>query len=186
VTVYAAFIRGINLGPTNKIAMARLRELAEGLGWQQVASYINSGNLVFRSGEQPAALARALGGALGAELGRTSVDVAVRSRAELAEVLAAVPWPDGHPSKVNVAFLMAPLPPEVVGALREVATDREPFVVRETEIFVNYQDGLGRSRLAEKFASVVRVSATTRTIGTVTKVLALCDRTAEQAGDRTG
>ena len=77
---------------------------------------------------------------------------------------------------------LCPLPPDVAAALRAVATEREPFVIRKTEIFVNYQDGLGRSSLAEKFAAVVRVSATTRTIGTVTKVLALCDRTAEQPG----
>lgn len=177
VTVYAAFIRGLNLGASNKIAMPRLRELAEGLGWADVSSYINSGNLVFTSAKKPPTLARELSAALTEELVKPkSVDVAVRSRSRLGEIMAANPWPDGHPSKVNVAFLMQKLPAGTAEALASIASDREPFEIGATEIFVHYQDGLGRSKLAEKFAAVIKTSATTRTIGTVAKVLALCDR----------
>lgn len=177
MTVYAAFIRGINLGPSNKIAMPRLRELAEGVGWSDVASYINSGNLVFTSTKRPVTLEREFARAVAEEMGKP-VDITVRSRSQLAKIVADNPYPDGHPSRVNVAFLMAKLPAGVAERLSAMATDREPFVVRDTEIYVHYQDGLGRSKLAEKFASVIKVSATTRTIGTVTKVLALCDRIA--------
>ena len=179
--VYAAFIRGINLGPSNKIAMARLRELAEDLGWGDVATHINSGNLVFTSTRRPATLERELSAALAAELGK-QIDVTVRSRAQLAEIVAGNPFPDGHPSQVTVAFLMAPLPATAQEALAAQATEREPFEIRASEIYVDYRDGLGRSKLAERFASVVKVSATTRTIGTVTKVLALCERTGERTG----
>ena len=181
MTVYAAFIRGINLGPINKIAMARLRELAEDLGWGDVATHINSGNLVFTSTRRPATLERELSAALAAELAKP-IDVTVRSRAQLAEIVAGNPFPDGHPSQVTVAFLMAALPATTQEALAGFATDREPFEIRTSEIYVDYRDGLGRSKLAERFSSVVKVSATTRTIGTVTKVLALCER----AGERTG
>lgn len=175
MTVYAAFIRGINLGPSNKIAMPRLRELAEDVGWSDVASYINSGNLVFTSTKRAATLERELARALAEEMGKP-IDVTVRTRSELARIVADNPYPDGHPSRVNVAFLMNKLPPDVPERLSAMATEREPFDIRGTEIYVNYTDGLGRSKLAEKFASVIKVSATTRTIGTVTKVLALCER----------
>lgn len=177
MTVYAAFIRGINLGPSNKIAMPRLRELAEGLGWAAVSTYINSGNLVFSSPKKPATLERELARALAAEMGKP-IEVTMRSRAQLAKVVADNPYPDGHPSRVNVAFLMQKLPTGVAERLSAMATEREPYDIRDAEIYVHYQDGLGRSKLAEKFASVITVSATTRTIGTVTKVLAVCDRVA--------
>ncbi len=181
MTVYAAFLRGINLGASNKIAMPRLREIAEALGWGDVASYINSGNLVFSSPKKPPTLERELSAALAAEMGKP-VEVTVRSRAQLATVVARNPYPEGHPSKVNVAFLMKPLPVGAKDRLQAMATDREPYEVSDSEIYVHYQDGLGRSELAAKFASVITVSATTRTMGTVTKVLALCDRTAQAAG----
>ena len=78
MTSYAAFLRGINLGPTNKVPMPRLREIAEGLGWTDVATYINSGNLVFTSAKKPATLERELQAALSQELGKT-IDVTVRA-----------------------------------------------------------------------------------------------------------
>jgi uncharacterized protein (DUF1697 family) len=68
VTAYAAFLRGINLGPTNKVAMPRLRGIVGELGWGDVATYINSGNLVFTSTKKPATLEEDLQAALQREL----------------------------------------------------------------------------------------------------------------------
>jgi uncharacterized protein (DUF1697 family) len=175
VTSYAAFLRGINLGPTNKVAMPKLREIAEGLGWTDVGTYINSGNLIFTADESAATCERKLHAALQAELGK-SIDVTVRTREQLAEIVAGNPFPDGRPNQVNVAFLMKELPAAAEKAMTELATDSEPFVIRKREIYVHYQNGMGRSKLAEKFASVIKVSATTRNVGTVAKVLALFDR----------
>lgn len=175
MTAYAAFLRGINLGPANKIAMPELREIAMDLGWTDVATYINSGNLIFSSPKKPPTLERELQAALKTELGKT-IDVTVRSRAQLQKIVAANPYPDGASNQVNVAFLMKALPANAEKAMSELATDREPFAVHGSEIYVHYQDGLGRSKLAEKFATIIRVSATTRNIGTVTKVLGLMAR----------
>ncbi len=175
VTSYGAFLRGINLGPTNKIAMPKLREIAESLGWADVATYINSGNLIFSSPKKPPTLERELHAALKTELGKT-IDVTVRSRSQLEQIVAANPYPDGASNQVNVAFLMKALPATAEQAMSDLATEREPFTVRGREIYVHYQDGLGRSKLAEKFATIIRVSATTRNIGTVTKVLGLMAR----------
>jgi uncharacterized protein (DUF1697 family) len=175
VSRYAAFLRGINLGPTNKVAMPRLRAVAEGLGWDEVSTYINSGNLLFTSTRRPATLAAELAGALAAELGKR-IDVAVRSRADLQRVVADNPFPDGDPSKVVVAFLMGPLPAGAQRALAEQAGDREPFRVSAREIYVHYTEGQARSELAARFADVIKVSATTRNIRTVTTVLDLLGR----------
>ena len=61
---YVAFLRGINLGPTNKIAMPALRELATELGYTDVATYINSGNLIFDSTKKAATLEREIAAAI--------------------------------------------------------------------------------------------------------------------------
>lgn len=178
MTSYAAFLRGINLGPTNKVAMPKLREIAEGLGWTDVATYINSGNLIFTSPKKPPTLARELHDALRTELGK-SIDVTVRSRARLAQIVADNPYPDGAANQVNVVFLMTALPAAAEEKMSRLATEREPFTIRDAEIYVHFQEGLGRSELAAKLASVIKVSCTTRNIGTVTKVLGLFDRTSK-------
>ena len=52
VATYVAFLRGVNLGPNNKISMPELRAMAEDLGFTDVATYINSGNLIISSHEE--------------------------------------------------------------------------------------------------------------------------------------
>jgi uncharacterized protein (DUF1697 family) len=172
MTTYAAFLRGINVGGAKKVPMARLRALAEGLGYSEVATYINSGNLVFGSTKKPATLERELASAIKDEFG-FSVDVCVRSRAGLTKILAANPYPDGEPSKVTVAFLAARAPAGAADRLATLAKEHEPFTVAGTEVYVHYGQGLGTSELAEKFAKLVGVSATVRNVRTVEKVLAL-------------
>ncbi len=170
---YVAFLRGINLGPVNKISMPALRELAEGLGWTEVSTYINSGNLVFSTADAPDSAERALAAALNDRFGKR-IDVTVRTPARLRALLADNPYPDGDPSRVTLAFLTAPPPADVATRIAAYATPEEPFTVAEREIWVHYGRGLGTSKLAERFSAIVGVSATVRNLNTVTKLLARC------------
>ena len=176
---YVAFLRGINLGSTNKISMPELRKLAENLGYTDVATYINSGNLVFSSPKKAASLEREISTAISERLG-TSTDVAVRTPAQLRRILDDNPYPDGNPSQVTVAFLTKPAPPASREKVAAIATDAEPFTFAGSEVYVHYSNGLGRSKLAEKFSSVIGVSATVRNINTVAKVLELAEPGAER------
>jgi uncharacterized protein (DUF1697 family) len=175
VGVYVAFLRGINLGPTNKISMPELRKMAEDLGYSDVASYINSGNLIFTSPKKAATLEREIASGIAKRFGN-SIDVAVRTPAQLKKILAENPYPDGSPSQVTVAFLTKAAPVEAKKKVAAIATDAEPFTFAGSEVYVHYSNGMGRSKLAEKFSSVVGVSSTVRNINTVTKVLAMCER----------
>jgi uncharacterized protein (DUF1697 family) len=56
----------------------------------------------------------------------------------------------------------------------EIAQDYEPFSFAGQEVYVHYSQGIGRSKLAEKFSAVIGVSSTVRNIRTIEKVLALC------------
>jgi uncharacterized protein (DUF1697 family) len=172
VGVYVAFLRGINLGSTNKISMPELRRMAEGLGYTDVATYINSGNLIFTSIKKPAALEREIASAVSQHFG-VSTDVMVRTPAQLKKVLADNPYPDGSPSQVTVAFLTRAAPPQAEDKVAAMATEAEPFTFAGSEVYVHYSNGMGRSKLAEKFSSVIGVSSTVRNINTVAKVLAM-------------
>jgi uncharacterized protein (DUF1697 family) len=172
MTTYAAFLRGINLGSTNKISMPELRDMAEELGYEDVATYINSGNLILRTSKQAAAVERELAKAIAARFGYR-VDVAVRTLAQLEKIIAENPYPDGNPSQVTVAFLTKAAPAQAKEKVAAIAADHEPFHFAGKNVYVNYGQGLGRSKLAERFSSIVGVSSTVRTLRTVEKVVGL-------------
>ena len=173
--VYVAFLRGVNLGPTNKVSMPELRAMAEDLGYSDVTTYINSGNLIFVSAKKAADLEREIASGLQKRFG-TSIDVAVRTPAQLRKILADNPYPDGSPSQVTVAFLTKAAPAAAKEKVAAMATEAEPFTFAGSEVYVHYSNGIGKSKLAERFSSVIGVSSTVRNINTVTKILALCER----------
>ncbi len=179
VRSYVAFLRGINLGSTNKISMPELRQLAEELGYTDVATYINSGNLVFTSAKTPARLEREISAAIAKRFGPT-IDVAVRTPQQLKSILDGNPYPEGNPSQVAVAFLTKPAPAGAKEKVAAIATEAEPFTFAGSEVYVHYTNGMGRSKLAEKFSSIIGVSSTVRNINTVAKVLQLAESTAGQ------
>lgn len=171
MTTYVAFLRGVNLGPQRKVSMARLAELARELGHADVWTWVNSGNLVLRTSEAPADVEAALAAALERELG-LRVDVTVRSAAELVALLEQNPFPDAPPQEVTVSFLLAPAPDGAADRVAAVATEAEPFVVAGREVWVRFGDGQARSRLATGLSAALGVSATTRTLGTVSRIVA--------------
>jgi uncharacterized protein (DUF1697 family) len=173
VATYVAFLRGVNLGPTNKISMPALRAMAEDLGYADVATYINSGNLILSSAKKADTVEREISKTIKDTFGRP-IDVTVRTPAQLKKILAENPYPDGNPSQVTVAFLARAPAKDAKDKVATVAKDYEPFTIAGQQVYVNYSQGIGRSKLAEKFSDIIGVSSTVRNIRTVDKVLALC------------
>jgi len=173
VATYVAFLRGVNLGPTNKISMPALRAMAEDLGYADVATYINSGNLILSSPKKADTVEREISKTIKDTFGRP-IDVTVRTPAQLKKILAENPYPDGNPSQVTVAFLARAPAKDAKDKVATVAKDYEPFTIAGQQVYVNYSQGIGRSKLAEKFSDIIGVSSTVRNIRTVDKVLALC------------
>ena len=173
MATYVAFLRGVNLGPTNKISMPALRAMAEDLGYADVATYINSGNLILSSAKKADTVEREISKTIKDTFGRP-IDVTVRTPAQLKKILAENPYPDGNPSQVTVAFLTKEPAKDAKDKVAAVAKDYEPFTIAGQQVYVNYSQGIGRSKLAEKFSDIIGVSSTVRNIRTVDKVLALC------------
>jgi uncharacterized protein (DUF1697 family) len=173
VATYVAFLRGVNLGPTNKISMPALRAMAEDLGYADVATYINSGNLILSSPKKADTVEREISKTIEDTFGRP-IDVTVRTPAQLKKILAENPYPDGNPSQGTVAFLTKAPAKDAKDKVAAVAKDYEPFTIAGQQVYVNYSQGIGRSKLAEKFSDIIGVSSTVRNIRTVDKVLALC------------
>lgn len=167
MTVYAAFLRAINVGGTGKLAMADLVRLCENAGLAEVKTYIQSGNVVFRSKLGEAAVCRKLEPALEKKLGKP-VGVLVRTAEELGAIIENNPFPKAAPNRVLIFFLPKAL---ASGALRDLKIPgSEEVVPAGREVYVHYPDGMGRSKLKLPFANV----GTGRNLNTVIKVLDLC------------
>jgi uncharacterized protein (DUF1697 family) len=104
---YVALLRGINVGGNNRIEMPRLKAAIEELGFEDVRTYINSGNVVFEAGTTPAdAVAAQIKDAIAKGWG-LSIPVLVRSADQMSQLIAQVPddWRDDKHHKCDVLFL---------------------------------------------------------------------------------
>ena len=101
---HVSLLRGINVGGHNLVSMARLRALYEALGCEDVATYLQSGNVVFRRARNPAGVGRGVERAIKRELG-LDIRVLDRSHADLTAIIDADPFPGADPSRHLVMFL---------------------------------------------------------------------------------
>lgn len=170
-------LRGINLGPKNRVSMPALRELLTEAGFDDVATYLQSGNVVLSSDLGPRELAERCRSLLAERLG---LDVAVltRTRDELAEVVARNPLREvaDDPKRYQVTFLSSPLPAERVEQLPALAAPSERVVAAGREVYAWHPEGVARSKLSGRLAGPsLGISATARNWTTVTSLLALAD-----------
>lgn len=171
-----ALLRAVNVGGRNRISMADLRELLEGLGYGEVRTHLQSGNAVFTAiATPPERVALKIERALADELG-LAARVLVRTHAELERVVAANPLLDvaSDHARLLVTFLSAAPAREALSEL--VPADFEPdmFAVGEREIYTWYPDGVRAARLSNAFwERRLGVVATGRNWNTVTRLLEL-------------
>ncbi|HSC91935.1 MAG TPA: DUF1697 domain-containing protein [Gaiellaceae bacterium] len=167
---YVALLRGVNLGPRNKVAMADLRATCESVGCTDVTTYIQSGNVVLSSRRTAAGLRTTLERAIADQLGVSST-VVVRTRAQLARVLQANPFPRADPKELHVGFLAEPPARRAAASLADVSFPPDEFELRGTELYFRYPNGMGRSKLAAfPFDRRLDVPVTVRNWRTVTKL----------------
>ncbi len=163
---YVALLRAINVGGTGKLAMADLRQLCERCGFRDVATYIQSGNVVFRSQLSETAVKQALEPALAKKMGK-AFGVVVRTAAELLEVVEKNPFPDAAPHRVVIVFLDEPPPRNSLKGI--VAPAGEELVLSGRELFIHFPNGQGQSKLKVPFQK----AGTGRNLNTTRKLAAM-------------
>jgi uncharacterized protein (DUF1697 family) len=144
----AALLRGINIGPNKRIAMADLRAIVESLGHADVETYLQSGNVVFTPRRRAKDLGSSLSDAIADATGH-DVPVVVRTGEELARIVDANPYPVDDPTKVVVAFLAdaVDLGDLALGDLSSYLPDE--LTISGRELYVSVPNGQGRSKLME-------------------------------------
>lgn len=172
-----ALLRGINLAGRNKVSMADLRRLFSDLGAEDVTTYVQSGNVLFRSAGARGELIQSIEGEIRDRLG-LDLTVLLRTSAELAAVVGNNPFAEHEPdpTKLLVTFLAEAPDRARVAALQEKLFEPDEFRVTRDAIYLRCPTGYGRSKLSNAFFEKhLGVAATTRNWRTVTTLAELAN-----------
>jgi uncharacterized protein (DUF1697 family) len=159
--------------------MPQLRGLLTDAGFEDVRSYMQSGNVLLRSELGADQLERECKRLIASKFG-LEIDVVSRTRDQLAEVVARNPLGKVavDPKRYQVSFLAAELTAEVTAKLASAKSDSEQCVVIGREIYAWHPDGVARSKLWAALAGRgLGVTATARNWTTVTTLLAMAEET---------
>jgi uncharacterized protein (DUF1697 family) len=173
---FVALLRGINVGGRSLIRMPELKSLLATMGFEDVSTYIQSGNVVFSSAsDDRQKLAAELEKRIAAAF-EVSPTVLLRTPAELAGIAASNPFlsRESDLSKLHVVFLSAPPSANAVGQLDPARSPPDEFSVHGREIYLHLPNGAGRSKLTiDYFEKRLGVRGTARNWKTLTKLVEL-------------
>lgn len=175
MATWVALLGSVNVGGSNKLAMKDLRRILADIGYDDVRTYIQSGNCVFESKETEAGK---IGGAIASAIEKSAgfkPATYVFRDADISDILGENPFRDSDPKKVQIFFLAEPAVNADLDALEELAAESETFRLVDRVFFLHAPDGIGRSKLAAKFGKHLGVAMTARNANTVGEIAKMCE-----------
>lgn len=182
MNTYIALLRGINVGGNNKLPMRELVTVLAELGMSNIKTYIQSGNVIFQSERvDRVALAQEISTAIGTSHGFMPA-ILLLDKHELAAVMAANPFPEGadEPKSLLLFFLEALPPNPDIAMLEQLKAENERYALIDKVFYLYAPDGIGRSKVAEKFGKGWKVAITARNWRTVCQIMAMAGEVAAQ------
>lgn len=177
MNTWIALLRGVNVLGHGKLPMAELVEVLERMGLADVRTYIQSGNVVFRSrGKTAAPLCKKIGKAI-LESHGFEPRVLVLPVDAVRDAVARNPFPtaDAKPKSVHLFFLAKPATDARLDRIDAVRAGREEYALTDSVFYLHTPDGFGPSKLAANAERLLGVPATARNWRTVNKILAMAE-----------
>ncbi len=173
---WAVFLRGVNVGGHGKLPMAELRKALSAIGAENVATYIQSGNIVMdHAADHAGTVTDAVTGLIAAEFGFRPHAVAL-SADTLSDLIGAVPQPETlDPKHIHVYLSDGDLPPELSAELAPYCTQGEEIVPLPRALAVLAPRGIGRSKLAAPLERRLKNKVTARNLNSLRKVLTMME-----------
>ena len=167
--VVIAMLRGVNVGGHNKISMEALRSLCTKLKLRDACTYVQSGNVIFRTDQRDlASLAKRLQNAIERDFGFRP-DIVLRTSAELRDVIARNPFAnrrDIEPNKLLVTDKAA-----------KIKTEPEELRIGRREVYTYFPNGIARPTMSwPTIERTLRTSGTGRNWNSVTKMLEIAEQ----------
>jgi uncharacterized protein (DUF1697 family) len=176
---FVSLLRGINIGGHHLVRMPALKSLYESMGFADVATYIQSGNVVFRTNREDASSIEIL---IESQLAKTfgfPVAVVVRTPSELGKVIKASPYARRKGIDINrlaVAFLKSRPPAAHIRNLATAAANTtDEHLVAGSVVYLHCPNGFGKTLLTTTFLEkYLEVGATARNWKTLAALQAMC------------
>ncbi len=178
--VYAALLRGINVGGKNKIKMTDLKRMFEEMGCTQVETYIQSGNVIFESDLRTAEVKTAVEQEIEKNFG-FAIDVIIRTGEELVQILKNCPFTEQEikiaeelnqeGESMYIAFLSEVPKAENLKKLEVYTGEADRYFIRNKDLYLLFSHSIRNSKLAVNLQKL-KVANTVRNWKTMQK---LCD-----------
>jgi len=176
--IYISLLRGINVGGRNKIKMADLKEVYKALAYEEVITYIQSGNVIFKTKKTAEAkLEKSIKEAIKKTFG-LEIPVLVISKKELEALAQANPYKDRklEPKYIHFTILASPPDQEKIDLVNAIEFPGEEFTVTDRVAYLCLPNGYGRTKLHNNFfESKLKVKATSRNLKSILKLIELSD-----------
>ena len=178
--IYIALLRGINVGGKNIIKMADLKHMFEAMGMCDVKTYIQSGNVIFKSNEEEEPLRNKIEYEIGKSF-RFSVSVILRTVAELEWIIRNCPFSaeaiaeaesSSEGESLYVSLLIHAPSQEKIEYMNAYTSESDDYRIEGREMFLLFRHSIGKSKLANNL-SKLDVPATVRNWKTISKLVVL-------------
>ena len=173
MTVWVSLLRAVNVAGVNRLPMANLRKALVLKGLVGVKTYIQSGNLVFRSDLTAYPLGALIADTIHVEFGFRP-PVLMLEAAQIQTALAQNPLAKGSvdPAYLHFFFMEKALPEAALGFLQSVAAPTEKYAYRGKVLWLYLPDGLGKSKLARRVMALP-IDVTARNLRSVQAIAAM-------------
>jgi uncharacterized protein (DUF1697 family) len=177
--VLISMLRGVNVGPHKRIKMDELRAVYESLKFDNPRTYVQSGNVIFRTKEKNTPhLAKKIQEAIQKKCG-CSPEVILRTIEEMRKAIAASPFagqPQLEPGKILVTFLAAVPPRGVDASLASLKSHPEQLHLNGRELYIYFPNGAGKTKLPwSSVERLLKVTGTARNWNSVTNILKMAE-----------
>ena len=170
---YIALLRGVNVGGHKKILMKDLKALFEKLGYQEVQTYIQSGNVVFSSTENKVVLESMISEAILIKYG-WEVLVLVKTPSEIKSILDNCPFSEEKKEKSYFVLLQSKPSSSTISLTESITYPNEEFVITNMCVYLFSELGAAKAKLsANFFERKLKVHATARNYRTVVKLVSM-------------
>lgn len=173
MNTFIIFLKGVNVGGHNLIKMDVLKKALTEHQYEQVRTYLNSGNLILNSAQQKEEIAERVGQIIVAGFG-INVDMVIKTADELIGITEKNPFSDeteNDPAKRAAVMLSEKVDPVRTQIFKDEGKVCENYYLFDDLLFVYYQNGFGKTKLTTDYIErKLRVTATARNWNTMLKL----------------
>ena len=170
---YIALLKGINVGGHKKVPMAELRDLLSKSGFQNVQTYIQSGNVVFQSSEETKNLEDKIQNAISSHFG-FEVSVIVKTNAELRLIFDSCPFENAKKEKSYFIILNKIPERNLIEEVNKISYDAEEIIIKNNCLYFYCSKGFGQAKFnMSTYERKLNLVGTSRNYNTMVKLLSL-------------